>query len=268
MAEGGVNTEQTERRITSLAESMRNLRQARITAALATLLTNKDVPTATNKIMDITDKEIMKDSRTGFFNKEGLESHLADVLEIAQMNSENVSLLFLDGDEFKKVNDLLGYEDGDRAILHMAEAIRKTTRGDDIHAHIEEQSKKRDIEENSKEARRGGDEFVVILYGTDTKKALEIAKRMSKEISNEVDTGAPQIPKMLNRPFSVSIGIAQYNYELDNQPDESGVVNAAAAFLKRGEEAMKHSKAAKKAANYRGNESIGLHTTKGLQLAA
>lgn len=92
-----------------------------------------------------------------------------------------VSLVLIDIDDFKKVNDTYGHQEGDRILAAMGKALLHVARDSDICC------------------RYGGEEFAVILPLTDTHEAGEIANRMKKEMAERLPGG--QI-------VTVSIGVA------------------------------------------------------------
>jgi diguanylate cyclase (GGDEF)-like protein/PAS domain S-box-containing protein len=78
---------------------------------------------------------------------------------------ENFSLLVLDLDRFKDINDTLGHEAGDEALRKFVQTVRANLRDQDIFA------------------RAGGDEFRLLLPGTPESGALQLAERIRKEVS-------------------------------------------------------------------------------------
>ncbi len=118
----------------------------------------------------------------------------------------NMSLIIMDIDNFKRINDTYGHLTGDTILKRLAAVLQETVRKIDI------------------PARYGGEEFVVILPETDKKDACVIAERIRKNISqievkiNETETLSP----------TVSIGIAQYT--TDGQ-EAKELINAADTAL-------------------------------------
>ena len=81
------------------------------------------------------------DELTGVLNKAGLDRELRDI----DASNEQVAVLFIDGDNIKTINDNLGHDAGDRAIIGTARTLDACLRGGDIVARV------------------GGDEFIVLL---------------------------------------------------------------------------------------------------------
>lgn len=126
---------------------------------------------------DITErKEIEKqladlaltDKLTGLYNRGSFDETLNYELERAHRYDRNLSLLMLDIDYFKKINDTYGHQAGDDVLKQIAAVIRKSIRGSDY------------------AARFGGEEFMVILPETESSKALELAERIRKTLENEI----------------------------------------------------------------------------------
>ncbi|MBQ8634665.1 sensor domain-containing diguanylate cyclase [bacterium] len=118
----------------------------------------------------------------------------------------NMSLVMMDIDNFKKINDTYGHLTGDLILKRLASVLQETVRKIDI------------------PARYGGEEFVVILPETDKKDACVIAERIRKNVAqievkvNETQTLSP----------TISIGVAQYT--TDGQ-EAKELINAADTAL-------------------------------------
>jgi len=101
---------------------------------------------------------------TGCFNRRSFESRLEHDLELARRMGQQLSLIMLDLDNFKRINDQAGHEAGDAALCMLAELLRDRLRVVDT------------------AARFGGDEFVVIVTQANTDGALLVADRLRKSI--------------------------------------------------------------------------------------
>ena len=127
--------------------------------------------------------EAITDGLTGLYNHRYLQVRLDEEIERARMKEEELSVLFIDLDEFKVFNDSRGHKAGDEVLRRVARAVEKRTRRIDL------------------VARYGGDEFVVALLGTGTTDAVDIAERVRSAILAEnANDGA----------ISVSIGVATF----------------------------------------------------------
>ena len=101
----------------------------------------------------------MHDALTGLPNRRSLMDRLERRLAVDGRPAE-LSLLFIDVDAFKGVNDSLGHDAGDAVLVHVANQIRAATRTHDLVARL------------------GGDEFVVVCDGATPEEAAEIASRI------------------------------------------------------------------------------------------
>ena len=112
-----------------------------------------------------------RDALTGLGNRLALRDSLPRVLEQVREESSRAALLFVDLDDFKRVNDTLGHESGDRVLVQVAERIVRAR----DESRVEELTGRQADDELA--ARFGGDEFVVVLIGKDVR---ERARRMAQ----------------------------------------------------------------------------------------
>ncbi len=125
----------------------------------------------------------LTDPLTGLYNHRYLMRHLRGLLDGKQMTS--LSVLMLDVDHFKAVNDDLGHSAGDQALLAIATVLRAQTRVFDS------------------VARYGGEEFVVVMPGSDEQEAGVAAERLRLAVEQMVFEPEPGRPRRL----TVSIGV-------------------------------------------------------------
>lgn len=147
------------------------------------------------------EKMATTDGLTGLFNHRHFQETLSRELERAERYNERVSLLLVDIDHFKKVNDTYGHPAGDKILKGVAQILVSSIRGVDA------------------AARYGGEEFAVILVNTDGKGALETAERIRRIIeNNKFNTGTASIK------ITSSLGIAVF-------PGDTGVDDGAQRLL-------------------------------------
>jgi len=126
-----------------------------------------------------------QDPLTGLLNRRGLEADAPAVLRAAGNEAPGCSLLYLDLDGLKEVNDSLGHEAGDCLLAEFAARVHACTRGPDLFARL------------------GGDEFALLLPETDLAGAQDVARRIMEALRDPVRIGDAQVA------CGVSIGIAQ-----------------------------------------------------------
>lgn len=128
----------------------------------------------TAEALENQNKELREEGRrdplTGLSNRAHLEEALNKEFADSDTYEWPVSIVFLDIDHFKKVNDTHGHRVGDRILRETAGVLCASTRETDV------------------VARYGGDEFVVLLPGTDQARALTVCERIRSAIANQVHT--------------------------------------------------------------------------------
>jgi diguanylate cyclase (GGDEF)-like protein len=112
------------------------------------------------RVADRLAESSITDTLTGLRNRGHLQSRLHEEFARAARHGLPLSLLLLDVDELKALNDLHGHRAGDAALCHVATAIRGGLRASDI------------------AARWGGDEFVLLAPNTRTDEAIRLAERV------------------------------------------------------------------------------------------
>ena len=127
------------------------------------------------------------DPLTGLYNRRYASQHLMTISEKSEKEGEPYSILMLDLDEFKRVNDVYGHAAGDQVLIEFSRRLQENVRGIDL------------------SARMGGEEFVIAMPGTDTDQAVFVAERLREAIEQN-----PFIVPSLDNEISitVSIGVA------------------------------------------------------------
>ncbi|MFA6414565.1 MAG: GGDEF domain-containing protein [Candidatus Paceibacterota bacterium] len=130
-----------------------------------------------------------------------LDQSLKKIREEGKHRKEGISLIFIDLDKFKQVNDTHGHSAGDSVLIKVAELLEGAVRGTDI------------------VARYGGDEFAVLLPDTSEENAVIIAKKLLTVLDNNTE---------LNFGVTASIGVCS---------SEVSTANDARDFIKHADEA-------------------------------
>ncbi len=125
--------------------------------------------------------QALTDGLTGLLNRRALYSHLESLLRLVRRQKTTVSLLFLDLDHFKVLNDTAGHQAGDVALQRVARVLKEAARRSDI------------------AARYGGEEFVLVLPEAPGEGAVELAERIREQVAGLTE---------LALPVTISIGVA------------------------------------------------------------
>jgi len=146
------------------------------------------------------------DSLTGVYNRQFLDRQLPVEIERAMRSGSALSMLVIDVDDFKRINDELGHKKGDEALVAITDIIRRNLRKVDM------------------PFRYGGEEIVILLPGTPEFEALHTAERLRRVVS-QYRGFKDAFGKV--RDLSVSVGVAVYpdtargGEQLFSQADEA-----------------------------------------------
>lgn len=154
--------------------------------------------TGTVRAFRRTQTQALTDSLTGLLNRRALETEVGELLR----GGGTFCVVMADLDRFKALNDSFGHQAGDKALQLFADLVKACMRTDD------------------RAARWGGEEFVVILNGTESTQAVKWVDRVRAQLEERCDTyGGPA--------FTASFGIADSSM----WPDFAGLLRIADAAL-------------------------------------
>jgi two-component system cell cycle response regulator len=127
------------------------------------------------------------DALTGLHNRRYFESHVASLLDQSVKRGRPLSLMVLDIDHFKKVNDTFGHDAGDEVLKIFAARVKATVRTADLVCRL------------------GGEEFVIVMPET----GIDIARRIAERVRKAIESSAFPILAGQNAiPVTVSVGLA------------------------------------------------------------
>jgi diguanylate cyclase (GGDEF)-like protein len=134
--------------------------------------------------MAMADNDNLRDPLTGVLSRASLEDRIRDEVERARRYDEHLSILLLDLDHFKSVNDAFGHARGDAVLSAFARRVRQSLRASDVMFRF------------------GGDEFVVVLPHTTKARAVALAERLCEATRS---TPAGEKPALA---LTTSVGVA------------------------------------------------------------
>ena len=145
------------------------------------------------RLMEHLRESSLRDAMTGLYNRRFLEEYVATLVAGAVRKKATFSVLMLDLDHFKQVNDTFGHEAGDRVLKALAEILGKSIRTSDLLI------------------RYGGEEFLIILLDSGTDDALRVAENIRARVAEtKIALPTTQLQK------TISIGVAEFPVDADN----------------------------------------------------
>ncbi|HOT22984.1 MAG TPA: diguanylate cyclase [Thermoleophilia bacterium] len=154
-------------------------------------------------------RRAVTDGLTGLYNHRHFQETLAAEVQRADRYGLTFTLLMMDLDRFKTVNDRFGHPHGDQALQEVAAVLQQNARASDF------------------VARYGGEEFVMLVPGTTVKQAGALAERIAQGV-RDIVLEVPDPP-----PLSISVGMADYPVCGRDRESLIAAADAALLFAKR-----------------------------------
>lgn len=153
---------------------------------------NKELAMLNNKLEQANEELAYlseKDALTGLYNRRSFDKMLENKLQLAKKRQTRLSILMMDIDRFKDINDKFGHVAADQYLINIAQKLK-------------------DILPQSTDfaARYGGNEFAIVLFDMSLEGAKKVAK-IIKECLNEITIHQKYIDNQTNVSASVSIGL-------------------------------------------------------------
>jgi diguanylate cyclase (GGDEF)-like protein len=150
------------------------------------------------------------DALTGLYNRRAFEERLAVLWEQSALTAAPVAALMIDIDHFKRVNDTLGHQEGDRCLVAVAHEIQRSIR-----------------HEQDFVARYGGEEFVVLMASANEAEARASAERIRSRVNDLAVFGSG--PRQ--HSVTVSVGVAVMHPAMSDATPAALIASADAALL-------------------------------------
>lgn len=160
--------------------------------ALSRALERRYLVKENKRLFEEIQRLAVTDSLTGLYNRHKLQDSLETEVERAKRYSRPLSIIMIDMDKLKVINDTSGHAAGDEALKLVARSIQRSIRKVDLGTRF------------------GGDEFIVLLPEADSEEAAAVAKRIREAILGvEFESGK----------LSVSMGVVQWHSGFDKPKD-------------------------------------------------
>ncbi len=144
------------------------------------------------RLMETLRESTLRDAMTGLHNRRFLEEYIQTLIANSQRNKAHLSILMLDLDYFKMVNDKLGHDAGDTVLKALSQVLLQSVRTSDL------------------VIRYGGEEFLIILQNTEGEGADAVAEKIRKSVEDlRIQAGGTTLQK------TISIGISDFPSDSD-----------------------------------------------------
>jgi len=168
---------------------------------IETLVNQSAISISNAKMFEKVEMMATTDGLTGLYNHKCFQDRITEEMERLSRYPDNISVLLMDIDHFKKFNDTYGHPVGDKVLKIVADIFTNSLRKVDF------------------AARYGGEEFVAILVSTDKRGALMMGERIRKDIERKrIKIGDKLVE------ITVSVGISTFP---EDSKDKKGLINLA-----------------------------------------
>lgn len=142
------------------------------------------------------EEESITDSLTGVYNRRYLERRLGEEFSHAREFDATLSILLIDVDSFKEINDTAGHTAGDQVIVKLAMLMKNLIRGGDVLVRF------------------GGDEFLVIALNTPAQDAASLAEKLRARVATQTFMVDGDLQKNSEIRTTISVGVAELTSEV------------------------------------------------------
>jgi diguanylate cyclase (GGDEF)-like protein len=142
-------------------------------------------------------EEVLRDQLTGLANARGIQDSIRDFVERNATENTPFSVLFIDVDHFKTINDTYGHMVGSRVLVQIGNLLKRCVRDDDV------------------VGRYGGDEFTVLLANTPKALALQVAERIRTRVAQQGFLGRERI----DAEVTISAGVTGFPEDATDASD-------------------------------------------------
>ena len=154
---------------------------------------------ALNEAQEALKIQASHDYLTNVHNRRYFQLIAKDMIRAAKREDSDLSVIMIDVDRFKQVNDTYGHSVGDQTLKHIVSILCETVRESDIVARI------------------GGEEFAILPLSTDLEGAAELAEKLREAVS----THPVRIDDKTDIPVTISLGVASVDVHTDINIDNS-----------------------------------------------
>jgi len=144
------------------------------------------------RLMEHLRETALRDAMTGLHNRRFLEEYVSTLVAASQRRKSPFTVLMLDLDFFKQVNDTYGHEAGDKVIKTLADILQRNVRTSDM------------------AVRYGGEEFLLVMMDMEADAAMLVAERIRADVES---TKVPVTNAILQK--TISIGVAEFPNDSD-----------------------------------------------------